>query len=583
MFTLHPMHSVSRALLGSILALWIPACASPGPVRAPADVTVEVALVRAPALHLEITIDARGDADGETTFSIVDDWGGTKDSQAMLGDLTISANGRALAVTNSKPGAWTVHHDANQRLHAHYSIPANELQKDPDSSGHYKAIVGAGLVHFIGYTALALPDRGESQAKEHVRFEWIGFDDAHWNVACSFSAEREFERDIALSKLHEAVYLAGPDVVVHHRSIRGRDLCVAFAGKWSKPEEPFVDATAKIVDLERTFFADDDYPFYLVSVIPIGVPSPTSSSIGGTGLTDSFALFLLDGTDIDPASDLGSRLLHLLAHEMFHNWNGRIIGRAEPEELIYWFSEGFTDFYARRLLHRAGLMDEKGFVDAWNERLHELFVNPVRTEPAERIRKDFWTDPNVQKLPYERGDVVALMIDGEIRRRTHGARSLDDWMRDLAARGRRGAKVSNESLVADIAALTDTNFAESIRRIVVDGALPSVAPDVLAPCFDLEVVDVPSWDPGFDLEATRKDRRLRGVREGSKAWEAGARNDMKLVGWSITGGDIHVPIECTVQDGAEKRKLSWMPHGPGLATPQIRASSSSRASDCTKF
>jgi len=577
------MQSVSRPLLGSILALWIPACATPAVTSVPADVVLRVALVHAPGLHVEVVIDARGDADGETTFAIVDDWGGTKDSQALLRDMAVTANGRKLDVTTSKPGAWTVHHAPSERLHATYSIPANEIQKDPDLSGHYKAIVGAGLVHFIGYTALALPERDDGEAREHVRFEWVGFEAAGWKTACSFSAERAFERDIELSKLHEAVFLASPDLTLHHRSIRGRDLCVAFAGKWSKPEEPFVDAAAQIVDLERTFFGDDDYPFYLVSVIPIGVPSQGSSSIGGTGLTDSFALFLLDGTDIDPASNLGSRLLHLLAHEMFHNWNGRIIGRASPEELVYWFSEGFTDFYARRLLHRAELMDEQAFVESWNERLHELFTNPVREAPVDRIQKDFWNDPDVQKLPYQRGDVMALMIDGEIRRRTHGARSLDDWMRDLAQRGRRGERISNEVLIADVALLTDPEFAESIRRIVVDGALPALAHDVLAPCFELAIEEVPAWDPGFDLEATRKDHVLHGVREGSKAWSAGARNDMKLLGWSVSGGDIQKPIECTVQDGAEKRKLSWMPHGAAVATPQITPGSGARTRECSQL
>jgi predicted metalloprotease with PDZ domain len=577
------MHSLSRTLLGSLLALWIPACAAPSVVRAPADVLLQVELVPAPALHVQVEIDARGDADGETTFAIVDDWGGTKNSQALLRDVVVTANGRGLDVATSKPGAWTVHHAPNESLHMTYSIPANEIQKDPDPSGHYKAIVGAGLVHFIGYTALALPERDEDGATEHVRFEWIGFDAAGWKTACSFSAERAFERDIELSKLHEAVYLAGPDLVLHQRSIRGRDLCVAFAGKWSKPEEPFVDAAANVVDLERAFFDDDAYPYYLVSVIPIGVPSQGTSSIGGTGLTDSFALFLLDGTDIDPASSLGARLLHLLAHEMFHNWNGRVLERASPEELVYWFSEGFTDFYARRLLHRAHLMDEAAFVDSWNERFHELFASPVRAAGNERIQKDFWNDPDVQKLPYQRGDVVALLIDGEIRRRTHGARSLDDWMRELVARGRRGERISNESLIADIAALTDANFAESIRRIVVDGALPAIAHDVLAPCFDLAVVDVPAWDPGFDLEATRRDHVLRGVREGSNAWLAGARDDMKLLGWSVSGGDIHKPIECTILDGAEKRKLSWMPHGPAVATPQIQPGSGARASECSRL
>src|SRR6185436_12913525 len=93
----------------------------------------------------------------------------------------------------------------------------------------------------------------------------------------------------------------------------------------------------------NAFWQDPNDPF-LVTLLPI-IGTPNSQSLGGTGRGDAFALF---ATDNNPDSVIN----RILAHEHIHTWIPRSLGRMpnKDEARDYWFSEGFTDFYANRLL-----------------------------------------------------------------------------------------------------------------------------------------------------------------------------------------------------------------------------------------
>ena len=51
------------------------------------------------------------------------------------------------------------------------------------------------------------------------------------------------------------------------------------------------------------------------------------------------------------------------AHEHFHTWVGGKIRNDKQEELNYWWSEGFTDYYSRVLALRSGGLSIEKFID----------------------------------------------------------------------------------------------------------------------------------------------------------------------------------------------------------------------------
>jgi predicted metalloprotease with PDZ domain len=240
-------------------------------------------------------------------------------------------------------------------------------------------------------------------------------------------------------------------------------------------------------------------------------------SLGGTALTDSFALYLSKEYTLAPGSDDEGRVAQLLAHEYFHRWNGGKIGLEKPEELGYWWSEGFTDFFARRILLRCGLLDPPAYVRRVNESLENYWKSPVRHEPNARIAAGFWKRRDFADLPYRRGDLVALLLDHEIRATTNGERSLDDFFRETLQRVRdRGESCSTDHLLELAAEWTSDGFAESLRHLIVDGADVELAEDLGAPFCELqwtkgkavngEATEIPRLElrPDADLEAAKK-------------------------------------------------------------------------------
>ncbi len=110
---------------------------------------------------------------------------------------------------------------------------------------------------------------------------------------------------------------------------------------------------------------------------------------------------MIQGTN-NPFNDKNS-YLYLLHHELMHEWIGNKI-QNKNEELNYWFSEGFTDYYTYK--NRLRIKDIS--TDEWlrlfnSEVIRNHWKNPQRDIPNYKIKDDFWKSRDVEKVPYRRG------------------------------------------------------------------------------------------------------------------------------------------------------------------------------------
>lgn len=141
--------------------------------------------------------------------------------------------------------------------------------------------------------------------------------------------------------------------------------------------------------------------------------------------------------------------LSLVAHELFHVWNVKalrpdVLGPFDYEDENYtrllWFAEGGTEYYSNLLLLRAGLMNEREYLSGKASGIKALQERPGRFETSiEEASFDAWIkyyrqDENAinnQISYYDKGDIVAMMLDVTIRTSSEGKRSLDDVLRTL--------------------------------------------------------------------------------------------------------------------------------------------------------
>ncbi len=149
-----------------------------------------------------------------------------------------------------------------------------------------------------------------------------------------------------------------------------------------------------------------------------------------------------------------------LAHEMFHYWNGIYFLFSDDFEGNYWFSEGFTEYYSNLTLIRAGIISEEDYLSKMSfqfSRFHnsQKFAQGKRTSlvNAGSQKVENW------QLIYGGGSSVAFILDVEIRNRTQGKRSLDDFMRILFAKyGKPQKSMTLEGQIQELNDLTNSDF-----------------------------------------------------------------------------------------------------------------------------
>lgn len=138
--------------------------------------------------------------------------------------------------------------------------------------------------------------------------------------------------------------------------------------------------------------------------------------------------------------------LTLASHEYFHLWN---IKRVKPKALVpfdysqenytslLWAFEGGTSYYDNFFVLRAGLMGASRYLTRLGETLSALHATPGRkVQTLAEASLVSWVkhyrpdehSPNSAISYYLKGEVVTALLDLELRRATHNARSLDDLM-----------------------------------------------------------------------------------------------------------------------------------------------------------
>lgn len=141
--------------------------------------------------------------------------------------------------------------------------------------------------------------------------------------------------------------------------------------------------------------------------------------------------------------------LSLVAHEFFHLWN---VKRIRPDTLgpfdytkenytkLLWVAEGITSYYENIILRRAGLMTDKEYLAAMATAFQSLQKIPGRmVMTVEEASFDSWikyyrqdeNSVNSQVDYYDKGAILGLLLDLEIRKLSKNTKSLDDLMRHL--------------------------------------------------------------------------------------------------------------------------------------------------------
>ena len=537
-------------------ALLLLSFVSPSP---PADAQGQLsyaveAIPRGGVLRLSVDLSFPGDATGHTRLYLPSHFSGQRELYKNVQGLAAVSPGVTLAATDS-PDVELITFAPNQPVRLHYEVVPDAEIRSGRPGSYFRPALQADYFHFIGTTVWAYPAQygGPLAVTLHWKLP------RGWAFCDSLGAGQPAQQfSGTLERFLETIYAAG-DFRVLTTQAGGRPVTVALRGKWKFSDAEFLTLAARIIAEERDFWRDNDFPYYLVMLIPTEQSAHAGDDDGGgVELTHTVALFQPRSRPLDFG------LKHVLAHELFHQWNADQM-RAGDAPLL-WFSEGFTDYYARLLLLRAGMVTLDDYARDTNTLLREYAESPSRNRRGGEATDGFYSGTTLAKLPYQQGALLAAHWNAAIRSASHDGHCLDDVMRDLKA---SSAAVSADAVVSALRHYGVTVAAAEIARVVGDGETFAPDPCALGPGFMLRTVKRPQFELGFDGAATIAHQTVVGVKRGSRAEWAGLRDGQEVVSCApFHMGDPNQHISITVRDIGTTKAVEFTPIGDSLPLPE---------------
>jgi predicted metalloprotease with PDZ domain len=339
--------------------------------------------------------------------------------------------GRALAWAKSDKNTWRVESGGAREVRVRYAVYANELTVRTSELNDRHA--------FWNNANLLMYPEGALGAPSTLKVEPFG----DWKLATGLpsveGAANTFRAE-NFDVLYDSPFLAGSFRVLSF-DVAGVPHRVVVDGEGRYDAERLRSDVQRIVEAEVAMMGDTPYRDYTF-LLMLG-------ERGGGGLEhlNSTAL-TAKRFGFSTPEDL--RAVHtLVAHEFFHLWN---VKRIRPDALgpfdytrenytrLLWVAEGLTSFYENVFPRRAGLMNDRQYLETLARDIQTMQNTPGRLEQsAEEASFDAWVkyyrpDENTVNSAvsyYDKGALVGFLLDLEIRRRSDGKRSLDDVMRAL--------------------------------------------------------------------------------------------------------------------------------------------------------
>ncbi|HYX31260.1 MAG TPA: PDZ domain-containing protein [Pyrinomonadaceae bacterium] len=344
-------------------------------------------------------------------------------------DFAADAGGHPLEWTKTNKNTWSVKTNGARQWRATYRVYANEFSVRTNELNSDHA--------FWNNAALLMYPEGGIGKPSSLHINPVN----NWKIATGLPPI-EGEANTFRAENFDILY-DSPVEVSNFKEIdfevRGVPHRIVIDGEGNYDPIRMKRDVQKVVETEVSLFGEipyHDYTFILHLRGGGGIEHLNSTSLG-------FQRFGF-------ANEQGWRNFYgLVAHEFFHLWN---VKRIRPDALgpfdytkenytrSLWVAEGITDYYGSLMLVRAGLMSPKDYLDGLARRIESFENTPGRLEvSAEEASFNAWIKeyrPDENSINssisyYAKGDLLGLLLDLEIRGRTHNVKSLDDVMRYL--------------------------------------------------------------------------------------------------------------------------------------------------------
>jgi predicted metalloprotease with PDZ domain len=303
-----------------------------------------------------------------------------------------------------------------------------------------------------------------------------------------------------------------------------------------------VDIT-KIVEEETKIFGENPNKRYVFIV--------HNFNAGGGGLEHSNSTVLGTSRNSYTNEESYKGFLGLVAHEYFHLWNvkrlrPKALGPFDYETENYttnlWIAEGFTAYYDNLILRRVGIYSPEEYSNIITGDINAVENQPGnRVQPVSEASFDAWIKyyrPNENSRNstisyYDKGSVIALILDLEILHATQGKKGLDDVMKAMYDEYYKRQKRGYSD--AEFKAMAEKIAGKSFDKIYADyinGTKPINFSEYLGHAgIYVKNDNAGRTEPYLGIGFANKDGKLiiTAVSRGSAAWRGGLNANDEII------------------------------------------------------
>lgn len=216
---------------------------------------------------------------------------------------------------------------------------------------------------------------------------------------------------------------------------------IALYGKPDYNKDKLIADISKIIEAQTTLFGNNPNQNYvfIIHALPKG----------SGGLEHLNSCTVQVNKETFKNTETYPDFLELIAHEYFHLWNvkrlrpialGPFNYDAENYTTALWFSEGFTAYYDLLFTRRQGFISPEKYLDRLAKTITKLENSPGnKVQSVSAASFDAWiklykpneNSRNTSISYYDKGAMIALLLDLKIRKKSGGEKSLDSLMRDM--------------------------------------------------------------------------------------------------------------------------------------------------------
>lgn len=438
----------------------------------------EVALSKTGDDWSSVTVTMRFDvsAGDEIALEFVEGWGPAQDLTRLISHVCVSGpdgpvpheqQGASLRATDLPEGRIELRYEVSQDYEGEpqwgvQRMPGMRPVLQPEFAFFAGGAVLPRFANTVSTVAVSLPDGGVMNRP--------------------LEAEQRTAA-VPYSALSNGLFAFG-DFRVQEDHEHGIHLRSALRGTWPLDDTTVHAATQQTLQRASELFDDAVFEQYFVLMTPLP-PLPQGSSVIGSGFDEAFFLLATPNAEAD-------NLLHTLTHEVLHEWIPRRAGRTDEasDPSRAWFTEGFTEYFTQRLLLQSGRITLDAFVANFDALWSAYQASEVNTLPAAALNERLFESEQTERLPYQRGALLALHWDTVLKRA--GRPGLAQVLTDLIDRADaleaegRERTLSDDALAAALRAALGERFDLDHQRHIIAGERIDIGHLSLPDCIGLD-------------------------------------------------------------------------------------------------